>query len=293
MDTFLRVPPQPPQHTSVLWNATPVWNCFAQQSCWFRVLFHFKPESSKKNLQKIKKGIKKLDPTETLNRLVPDDCKCLYLYFKVHSMFHYWVLQCHPIKRSDLETSVSRTAELLFTGNYFEQLRPFFLEEHFNASHVNKCYQLKEEVGAKNGHVLPNPDQVADHAAANVSIYVKLSHWGLCLCLGPFQFFATRFLLTKQRFPGLLVKSAPSNTTTKSNRAWISPLFMTPETHFNLVTQLLDFLCRSDDISLFPCHLISISLDLLPPLACLLPWYHLHFSPSSVRLLTEMTCLSF
>lgn len=108
------------------------------------------------------------------------------------------------------------------------------------------------------------------------SIYVKPSHWDLCLCLVPFQFFFLWWgpCWQSRGFQVSWWKAAPSNTITKSNRAWILPLFMTPGTHFHLVTHLLHFLCDSDYYSLFPCHLISMSLDLLPHPACFLACLH-------------------
>lgn len=94
MDTFLRVPPQPPNTPACC--GMPRLSGISLHSSPADSGFYFISSQSpvKKNKtfkqssqQKIKKGIKTLDPTETSNRLA-DDCKCLYLYFKVHSMFH-------------------------------------------------------------------------------------------------------------------------------------------------------------------------------------------------------------
>lgn len=58
-------------------------------------------------------------------------------------------------------------------------------------------------------------------------------------------------MLPKQRLAGPCGGKLPlSNTATQSNRAWISPVFMTPGTHFNLVTQLPDFLSPAAHLSL-------------------------------------------
>lgn len=78
-------------------------------------------------------------------------------------------------------------------------------------------------------------------------------------------------MLPKQRLAGPCSGKLPlSNTTTQSNRAWTSPVFMTPDTHFNLVTQLPDFLSPVD---------LSLS-------AYLLFTFHLHLTwstASSIR----------
>lgn len=71
-----------------------------------------------------------------------------------------------------------------------------------------------------------------------------------------------------------------SNSTTWSNQAWISPLFITPDTHFNLITQLQAFLLPLDlshYLSFSHSPLISSLLDPLLPLSCLLP-YPCYFS---------------
>lgn len=58
-------------------------------------------------------------------------------------------------------------------------------------------------------------------------------------------------MLPKQRLAGPCGGKLPlSNMATQSNRAWISPVFMTPGTHFNLVTQLPDFLSPAAHLSL-------------------------------------------
>lgn len=203
-------------------------------------------------------------------------------------MFHEGVLRCHPRKRSDLETSGSRTAVMPFTGHYFDQLR--LQNCQVLASYSNNCHQLIEQRAG-----LSFPPWPGRWPPCCWTLYLcKNLHTEICVYVWfPSSFLWRASCWQSSASRGSRWKAAPSNTTTKSNGAWLSPSFMTPETHFNLVTQLLDFLCRSDHISLFPCHLISISLDLVPPPACLLPWYHPHFSPSSVRLLTEMRFLIF
>jgi len=121
-------------------------------------------------------------------------------------------------------------------------------------------------------------------------------------------------MLPKQRLAGPHGGKLPlSNTTTQSNGAWILSLFIAPDTHFNLVTQLpavpspLDL---SHYLSFSHSPLISISLDPLLPLACLLPYASFlprqwHSSPpllsSPECIVTEimllslclLTCLSF
>lgn len=96
---------------------------------------------------------------------------------------------------------------------------------------------------------------------------------------------AVRRMLPKQRHVGKLLLSI---TTTQGNRACILPLFMTPDTHLNPITQLpavpspLDL---THYLSLSSSPLVSISLDPLLPLSCLLPypsfipWHLPHFSP--------------
>lgn len=124
------------------------------------------------------------------------------------------------------------------------------------------------------------------------SIYAKPSRWDLCLCLVPFQFLCDGGSCWQSRgSQASWWKAALSSTTTKSNGAWISPLFMTPATHFKLVTQLLDFLCHSDNTSSFPGTLSPSHLTFCLPR----PVYFLEnifTSPSSVSLLTEITVLS-
>lgn len=157
---------------------------------------------------------------------------------------------------------------------------------------VNKSFQRHEDAGAKKGRVPPTLTKSVSTLLL-ASLFISNFPTQICVyvCF-PSSFFVTRFLLTKQNFPASRWKAALSNTTTESNGAWILPLFTSAETHFNLVTQLLDFLCGSDAVSFFPRQLVSIST-----------WSSASSSLfasliSSARLsvistLTEMTLLSF
>lgn len=102
-----------------------------------------------------------------------------------------------------------------------------------------------------------------------------------CVCFPPVSLsevcvIAARRVLPKQRLAVRRGGNLPlSNSTTPSNQAWISPLFMTPDTHFNLITQLPAFLSPLDlshDLSFSHSPLISISLDPPLPLSCLPPY---------------------
>lgn len=100
-----------------------------------------------------------------------------------------------------------------------------------------------------------------------------------------------RRMLPKQRLGEPCGRNLPlSDSTTRSNQAWISPLFMTPGTHFNLITQLPAFtspMVVSLYLSLFHFHLL--------PLSCLLPFSFLDSDiiRSSVCVMTKITLSSF
>lgn len=66
--------------------------------------------------------------------------------------------------------------------------------------------------------------------------------------------------------------------------------FLWPQKHVLISSRSCSTSCLA--LNTFNFHLFSISSDLLPPPACWPPWYHLHSSPSSVRLQTEMTFVS-
>lgn len=122
------------------------------------------------------------------------------------------------------------------------------------------------------------PCTVVGRELSSLALFcVKLLHKESCVCvefpsvlLSKVCVITVRHMLPKQRLAGPCGgKLLLSNMTTQSNQARISLLFMTPVTHFNLITQLPAFL-SSLDLSHYLSPLIPISLVPLLPLSCLL-----------------------